>query len=62
MKVVILSEVEKFCHDHNFQTISLKMLEEMAVEADENGISIAYKAGYGNCSTVVIEAMAKARP
>lgn len=62
MKVIILSEVEQFCRDHNFQTIGIETLREMSVDADDDGISIAYKAGYGKCCTAVIEAMAEARP
>ncbi len=62
MKIIILSEAEQFCADHNFQTISLKQLRDMAVDADESGLAIAYKAGYGKCCNAVIEAMAEARP
>ena len=62
MKVVILDDVIKFAKEHNFQTISLKQLSDMAVDADDNGLTIAYKAGYGKCNQVVIEAMAEARP
>jgi len=62
MKVIILSEAEDFCEEHNFQTIGIDTLREMAVEADDDGISIAYKAGYGKCCNTVIEAMAEARP
>lgn len=62
MKVIILSEVEQFCADHNFQTISLKQLRDMAVEDDDSGLAIAYKAGYGKCNQTVIESMARERP
>ena len=62
MKVVILDDVIEFAKEHNFQTISLKQLRDMAVDADDGGLTIAYKAGYGKCNQVVIEAMAEARP
>ena len=62
MKVIILSEIEEFCREHNFQTVGIEMLRQMAVDQDDGGIQIAYKAGYGKCSTTVIEAMAKERP
>ena len=62
MKVIILSDVEQFCKDHNFQTVGIETLKAMAVDADENGLQIAYKAGYGKCCNAVIEAMAEARP
>ena len=62
MKIIILSEVENFCREHNFQMVGLETLKAMAVDADENGLQIAYKAGYGKCCNAVIEAMAEARP
>ena len=62
MKVIILDDVEKFCDEHNFYTIGVQTLREMAVDADDSGLTIAYKAGYGKCNQVVIEAMAEARP
>jgi len=62
MKVVILSEAEQFCKDHNYQTIGIQTLRDMAVEKNDDGMAIAYKAGYALCNQTVIEAMAEARP
>lgn len=62
MKIIILSEVEQFCRDHNFNMIGLETLRSLAIEPDENGIQIAYKAGYGKCCEAVIVAMSEAKP
>jgi len=62
MKVIILSEIEQFCKEHNFYVIGLKTLKEMAIEQDEDGLTKAYKAGYGQCCDAVINAMAAERP
>lgn len=62
MEVIILSDAEKFCKDHNLNSIGIETLRSMAVSSDEHGLSIAYKAGYGKCSNAVIEAMAENRP
>ena len=62
MKVVILSEAEQFCEDHNYQTIGIQTLRDMAIDMDDDGLAIAYKAGYALCNQTVIEAMAGARP
>lgn len=62
MKVIILSDAEKFCKDHNLNSIGIDTLRSMAISNDEKGLNIAYSAGYGKCSTAVIEAMAGNRP
>lgn len=62
MKVIVLKEVEDFCSEHNFQTISLKYLREIAVEENRVGLDTAYRAGYGKCSDVVIKAMHDNKP
>jgi hypothetical protein len=62
MKVIILSEAEDFCREHNFQMIGIQTLREMAIEKDDDGIAIAYKAGYAHCNQAVIKAMAEERP
>ena len=61
MKVVILSEIEQFCRDHNTNSISLQMLRDIAVQSDDKGLTIAFKAGFARCNITCIEAMAKAR-
>ena len=62
MKVILLSDAEQFCREHNLRSISIDQLRDMAVDQNDTGTAIAYKAGYGKCSNVVIEAMAKERP
>jgi len=63
MKVIILSEVEQFCRDHNFHTIGLETLREMAVsKADDDGLSKAYKAGYAKAHQAIIDTLARERP
>ena len=62
MKVVILSEVEQFCDEHNFPSVGLEFLRSIAIEKDDDGLAIAYKAGFALCNQAVIEAMAEARP
>ena len=62
MKVVILDEVIRFAKEHNFQTISLKQLSDMAITNNQQGQLIAYCAGYAKATQDAIEAWAAKRP
>ena len=62
MKVIILDEVVKFCKDHNFQSIGLAQLKDMAIENNQKGQKISYCAGYAKATQDAIEAWAKHRP
>ena len=62
MKIVFLSDVEQFCAEHNFLTIGLDRLREMAVENDDEGMKRAFDEGYAVCNNAVTLAMAKAKP
>ena len=62
MKVIILDDVEVFCAEHNFNTVGLDRLREMAIQTDKIGLNKAYMAGYGKCSDVVIHAMHDNKP
>ena len=62
MKVIILSDIESFCREHNFQTISLKTLREMAIDDDDDGKAKAYKEGYAHAHQVITETLAKEKP
>ena len=62
MKVIILDEVIRFCHDHNFQSIGLDQLKDMAVQNTQKGQTIAYCAGYAKATQDAIEAWAAKRP
>lgn len=60
MKVVILSEIEQFCREHNTKEISLQMCRDLAVMHGDKGNSLSYKAGFARCNQAVMDAMAKA--
>ena len=62
MKVIILSEAEDYCEEHNFQTISLKQLRDMAREDKPSGLEIEFKAGYGQCLNDLIKFVREKRP
>ena len=61
MKIIILSEVEHFCKEHNFQTISLKQLREMAVKNDDNGLAKSYMCGQAHIINEMIEFLGEKR-
>ena len=62
MKVVILTEVEKFCKEHNFQMVGLQTLREMAVDDDSKGRDKAHKQGYAEAHDAVVQALARSKP
>lgn len=63
MKIIPLKLAEQFCRDHNFQSISLKQLRDMAIEAKgESGEEICYKAGYGQAINDFTEFVQRSRP
>ena len=62
MKVVILDDVIRFCRDHNFQSVGLDQLKDMAIPNTQNGQTIAYCAGYAKATQDAIEAWAAKRP
>ena len=63
MKVVFLSDVERFCSEHNLPCISLKVLRDIAAEEEEDvKQSKAFKAGYAMAHDVIINALAKEKP
>lgn len=62
MKVIILDEVVKFCKDHNFQSVGLDQLKDMAIPNTQKGQTIAYCAGYAKATQDAIEAWAAKRP
>lgn len=62
MKVIILDEVIQFCRDHNFQSVGLDQLKDMAVQNTQKGQTIAYCAGYAKATQDAIEAWAAKRP
>ena len=62
MKVVILSEVEQFCSEHNFQMVGLDRLRDMAIDDDTTGRDRAFKEGYAKAHKVITETLAKEKP
>ena len=63
MKSVPLGSIKKFSKDHNDQSISIKQLESMAIEAkDDEGETICYKAGYGQAMNDLSEFIRENRP
>ena len=62
MKVIILDDVIRFCQDHNFQSVGLDQLKNMAVQNTQKGQTIAYCAGYAKATQDAIEAWAAKRP
>ena len=62
MKVIILDEVIRFCSDHNFQSVGLDQLKDMAIPNNQQGQLIAYCAGYAKATQDAIEAWAAKRP
>lgn len=62
MKVVILDEVLRFAKEHNFQSIGLDQLKDMAISNTQQGQLIAYCAGYAKATQDAIEAWAAKRP
>lgn len=47
MKVIPYVVAERFCKEHNFQSISLKQLKDMAIDATDTEEDIGFKTGYG---------------
>ena len=62
MKVVILNDIEDFCKEHNFTTVGLSTLREMAVDDTDKGREKAHKAGYAKAHQAVIDALARNKP
>lgn len=64
MKSVPWGAIKKFSKDHNnVQSISIKQLESMAIEAkDDEGETICYKAGYGQAMNDLSEFIRENRP
>ena len=63
MKMIPLATAEQFCKDHNFQSISLKQLRDLAIESKgESGEEICYKAGYGQAINDLTEFIRENRP
>lgn len=62
MKIIILSEVEQFCREHNFQTVGLERLRQMARETKPSGTEVEFKAGYGQCLNDLIMFIREKRP
>ena len=62
MKVVILSEVEQFCSEHNFQMVGLDRLRDMAIDDDTAGRDRAFKEGYAKAHKAITETLAKEKP
>ena len=62
MKVVILDEVLRFAREHNFQSIGVEQLKDMAIPNTQKGQTIAYCAGYAKATQDAIEAWAAKRP
>lgn len=61
MKVVLLSEIERYCKEHNYRCVGLDTLRTLAIENDDKGLGIAYDAGFAECNQACIEAMHKAK-
>lgn len=47
MKMIPLKTAEEFCREHNFQSISIKQLRDLAIDATETEEDICFKTGYG---------------
>ena len=62
MKVIILDEVIRFCREHNFQSVGLDQLKDMAITNNQQGQLIAYCAGYAKATQDAIETWAAKRP
>lgn len=62
MKIIILSEVEQFCMDHNFNMVGLERLRQMARDTKPSGTEVEFKAGYGQCLNDLIAYIREKRP
>ena len=63
MKSVPWGSIKQFSKDHNVQSISIKQLESMAIEAkNDEGETICYKAGYGQAMNDLSEFIRENRP
>lgn len=47
MKMIPLVVAEEFCREHNFQSISLKQLRDLAIDATDTEEDICFNTGYG---------------
>ena len=62
MKIVILSEIEQFCKDHNFRLIDIERLRQLARDDKPTGTEIEFAAGYGQCLNDLLEFVREKRP
>jgi hypothetical protein len=62
MKVIFLSDIEEFCDEHNFKTVGIQTLRDMAVEAEDKNAMKAFKLGYAKAVVAVKEALAREKP
>ena len=63
MKMIPLAVAEQFCREHNFQSISLKQLRDLAIDANtQEGEEICFKAGYGQAVNDLVEFIRENRP
>ena len=62
MKIIILSEVEAFCAEHNFNMIGLDRLRQMARDTKPSGTEVEFKAGYGQALNDLITFIREKRP
>lgn len=63
MKMIPLKTAEQFCREHNFQSISLKQLRDLAIDSStQEGEEICFKAGYGQAVNDLVEFIRENRP
>ena len=62
MKIIILTEVEDFCQEHNFNMVGLERLRQMARDTKPSGTEVEFKAGYGQCLNDLIKFIREKRP
>ena len=62
MKIIILSEVEDFCKEHNFNMIGLERLRQLARDTKPSGTEIEFKSGYAQCLNDLLTFIREKRP